>query len=74
MGLDMYLSKRTYVKNWSFQKDEEKFNIRVKKGNDTFEKIKPEYTSWYRGSHIAILSSSDVNRVCKPQPNLCTEH
>lgn len=43
-------------------------------GEPDFEKIKPEYTSWYRGSHIAILSSSDVNRVCKPQPNLCTEH
>ena len=46
MGLDMYLSKRTYVKNWSFQKDEEKFNIAVKKGNDTFEKIKPERISY----------------------------
>ena len=39
-----------------------------------FEKIKPEFTSWYRGSHIAILSSSDIDRICKPQPNLCIEH
>ena len=43
-------------------------------GEPDFEKIKPEFTSWYRGSHIAILSSSDINRICKPQPNLCIEH
>ena len=46
MGLDMYLSKRTYVKNWSFQKDEEKFNITVKKGNEISDTIKPERISY----------------------------
>ena len=30
MGLDMYLSKRTYVKNWNFQKDDEKHKVTVK--------------------------------------------
>jgi 4-amino-4-deoxy-L-arabinose transferase-like glycosyltransferase len=43
-------------------------------GVPDFEKMKPEYISWYRGSYIAIFSSNDVNRVCKPQPNLCIEH
>jgi hypothetical protein len=43
-------------------------------GKPDFEKIKPEYTTWYRGSHIAVLSSSNVNRICKAQSNLCIEH
>ncbi len=43
-------------------------------GEPDFEKMRPEFNSWYRGSHIAIFSSSDVDRICKPQPNLCIEH
>ena len=59
--------------NWTKENAEGRVIITFD-GEPDFEKIKPEYTSWYRGSHIAILSSSDVNRVCKPQPNLCIEH
>ena len=36
-----------------------------------FEKMKVSYHTFYRGGYIAILSSSDINRICKPQPNLC---
>jgi hypothetical protein len=32
MGLDMYLSKKIYVKNWDFYKSEEKWEISVKRG------------------------------------------
>ena len=32
MGLDMYLSKKTYVQNWDFHKPEEKHTISIKKG------------------------------------------
>ncbi len=32
MGLDMYLTKRHYVKNWDFQTDDEKHQITVQKG------------------------------------------
>lgn len=32
MGLDMYLSKKEYVKNWDHMKDEEKHQVTVKKG------------------------------------------
>lgn len=32
MGLDMYLHKRTYVKNWDHQTPEEKHQITIKKG------------------------------------------
>jgi len=41
MGLDMYLEKRTYVKQWDFQKPEEKYNVEVTKGGETIN-IKPE--------------------------------
>jgi len=41
MGLDMYLEKRTYVKQWSFQKPEEQYNVEVTKGGEPTN-IKPE--------------------------------
>jgi 4-amino-4-deoxy-L-arabinose transferase-like glycosyltransferase len=36
-----------------------------------FEELKVLYNTFYRGGYIAILSSSDINRICKPQPRLC---
>jgi hypothetical protein len=33
MGLDMYLHKRTYVKNWSHMRPEELHQVTVKKNN-----------------------------------------
>ena len=41
MGLDMYLKKRTYVRNWDYQTPEERHTITVKKGGKP-TKIKPE--------------------------------
>ncbi len=60
MGLDMYLSKKTYVKNWDFQKDGEKHKVTVKKGNKVRTDIKPERVSyitesvayWRKTNHI----------------------
>jgi len=37
----MYLEKRTYVKQWSFQKPEEQYNVEVTKGGEPTN-IKPE--------------------------------
>lgn len=34
MGLDMYLEKRTYVRQWGFQKPEEQYNVEVTKGGE----------------------------------------
>jgi len=41
MGLDMYLDKETYVKNWNFQKPEEKHEITIKKGGEVVKNIDP---------------------------------
>jgi hypothetical protein len=41
MGLDMYLEKRTYVRQWEHQKPEEQYNVEVTKGGEPTN-IKPE--------------------------------
>lgn len=46
MGLDMYLSKKTYVKNWNHMLPEELHKITIKKGNKVRKDIKPERVSY----------------------------
>ncbi len=46
MGLDMYLQKKTYVKNWSHQKPEEEHEITVKINGELRKDIKPERISY----------------------------
>lgn len=45
MGLDMYLSKKTYVKNWDHQKPEERHAITVKLGGKKHPTIDPKRIS-----------------------------
>ena len=40
MGLDMYLSKKTYVRQWDHQSPEEKYEVVVTKGGEPVEGIK----------------------------------
>jgi 4-amino-4-deoxy-L-arabinose transferase-like glycosyltransferase len=63
----------TQLFNWTKEHPEGRV-ILTFNGKDDFAKIKTQYTSWYRGSHIAILSSDEVDTFCKAQPNLCLEH
>jgi len=46
MGLDMYLSKKTYVKQWSHNKPEEQFEVSVKRGGEPFKKIDSSRVSY----------------------------
>lgn len=46
MGLDMYLSKKTYVKQWSHNPKSEQFTVTVKKGTKKYDNIKPERVSY----------------------------
>lgn len=46
MGLDMYLSKKTYVKNWSHQSPEEQHSVEVKKNGVLHPTIKPEKVTY----------------------------
>lgn len=45
MGLDMYLMKETYVKNWNHQSPEERHEVTVKRGGKVRPDIKPERVS-----------------------------
>jgi hypothetical protein len=46
MGLDMYLSKKTYVKQWDHREPKDQFTVTVKKGDKTYSNIKPERVSY----------------------------
>jgi hypothetical protein len=46
MGLDMYLTKKSYVKNWDHMKPEEKHTITVKKGGKKRTDINPKRISY----------------------------
>jgi hypothetical protein len=46
MGLDGYLSKKTYVKQWDFQKPEEKYHVTVTKGGELVKSIDPAKISY----------------------------
>jgi hypothetical protein len=46
MGLDMYLTRKVYVKNWSFRKPEELHEITVKRGGQPRTDINPEKISY----------------------------
>jgi hypothetical protein len=45
MGLDMYLHKKTYVKNWDHQTADEKHQISIKKGGKVRKDIQPKRIS-----------------------------
>ena len=63
----------TQLFNWTKEHPEGRVIITFN-GKPDFTKIKSQYTSWYRGSHIAILSSDEVNAFCKPKLDVCLEH
>ena len=60
MGLDMYLSKKTYVKQWEHLPKEEQFEVTVKRNGKVFDQIKVDRISyveeqvmyWRKANHI----------------------
>jgi hypothetical protein len=60
MGLDMYLHKKTYVKNWEHMSPEELHEVSVKKNGQEIPHIKKERVSsieesvayWRKANHI----------------------
>jgi hypothetical protein len=46
MGLDMYLSAKTYVKNWEHTKPEAKTEVKVKRGGKLLKTIQPARVSY----------------------------
>lgn len=60
MGLDMYLSRRTYVKNWEHTPKDKEWKVSVKRGGKAFKGIEPSKVSyieeevayWRKANHI----------------------
>jgi hypothetical protein len=60
MGLDMFLTRRVYVKKWDHQKPKDKFHVTVAKGSEIYKGINPEKVSyveeetmyWRKANHI----------------------
>ena len=46
MGLDMYLYKKTYVQQWSFETEDEKHHVSVKKGKKPLRHIRPSRVAY----------------------------
>ena len=46
MGLDMYLSKKHYVKHWEHINPKDRFQVIVKKGGKEFKEIQPKRISY----------------------------
>jgi len=46
MGLDMYLSKKTYVQRWDHQSPEETYDVKVTKGGEPVDHIQPNRVSY----------------------------
>ena len=46
MGLDMYLTKKTYVKNWEHNGAENQYTIDIKKGGNPVTFINPKRISY----------------------------
>jgi len=46
MGLDMYLSKKTYVQQWDHQSPEETYNVEVTQGGNPVDHIQPNRVSY----------------------------
>lgn len=42
----MYLYKKSYVKEWSHQKVEDRFKVTIKRGGKPYDRIKPERVSY----------------------------
>ncbi len=46
MGLDMYLSKKTYVQHWDHHSPEETYNVKVTRGGEPVDHIQPNRVSY----------------------------
>ena len=46
MGLDMYLNRKTYVKNWAHHQEDERHEVTVKRGGQVREDIKPSRVTY----------------------------
>jgi hypothetical protein len=61
MGLDMYLSKKTYVKQWEHNKPENQFEVTVKKGGKPYKGIQSNRISYVTESLMYWRKSNQIH-------------
>lgn len=61
MGLDMYLSKKTYVKNWDFMKPEDLHTVSVLRNNEPVPYIQPHRVSYIVESVMYWRKSNQIH-------------
>jgi hypothetical protein len=61
MGLDMYLSKKTYVKNWDFMKPEDLHTVSVLRNNEPVPYIQPHRVSYIMESVMYWRKSNQIH-------------
>jgi len=61
MGLDMYLSKKTYVQNWDFMKPEDLHTVSVLKNNEPVPYIQPHRVSYIMESVMRWRKSNQIH-------------
>lgn len=61
MGLDMYLSKKTYVKQWSHNKPEDQFEVTVKKGGKPYKGIQSNRISYVTESLMYWRKANQIH-------------
>jgi len=62
MGLDMYLSKKTYVQNWDFMKPEDLHTVSVLRNNEPVPYIQPHRVSYIMESVMSWRKSNQIHR------------
>lgn len=62
MGLDMYLSKKTYVKNWDFMKPEDLHTVSVLRNNEPVPYIQPHRVSYIVESVMYWRKANQIHR------------
>lgn len=77
MGLDMYLNRRTYVKNWDHMQPSERTQVLVRRGGQPLVGVKPDRISyieeevayWRKANHIHqwfVQNCAHGEDDCKP--------
>ena len=78
MGLDMYLSKKTYVKQWEHIPKEEQFEVTVQRNGEVYDKIKPERVSYITEEVMYWRKSNQIHdwfvKNCQNNVDDCGEY
>jgi len=78
MGLDQFLSKKTYVKNWEHQPKDREYKVTIKKGGKVMTEINPERISYIEEEVAYWRKANAIHKWfvdnCQEGNDNCQEH